>query len=156
MISIKQAENKNEIETAKKLFLEYANWLNFDLCFQGFDKELDELPGKYAPPDGRLYLLHDESKIAGCIALRKLDESICEMKRLYIKPEFRGKGHSKLLVKKIIDDAKIIGYKKMRLDTIGDKMKEAISLYRSFGFYEIDAYYHNPQKGVVYMELVIK
>jgi putative acetyltransferase len=148
-----QALTKEEIEAAKSLFLEYANWLEFDLCFQGFDKELAELPGKYSPPKGRLYLLKADDKYAGCVALREIDDGISEMKRLYTKPEFRGRGYGLRMCKKLIEEAKLIGYKKMRLDTIGDKMKDALGLYKLLGFVEIEAYYKNPQPGVVYMEL---
>ncbi len=153
MAELIQASTKEEIEIAKSLFIEYANWLEFDLCFQGFDKELAELPGKYSPPKGRLYLLKTDNKYAGCIALREIGEGISEMKRLYIKPEYRCRGFGIRMCKKLIAEAKLIGYKKMRLDTIGDKMKDALGLYKLLGFVEIEAYYKNPQPGVVYMEL---
>ncbi len=156
MVELIQAGSIEEIDAAKILFLEYANWLEFDLCFQGFDKELAELPGKYAPPKGRLYLLKDDGNYAGCIALREIDTGISEMKRLYVKPELRGKGFGILMANKLIEDAKQIGYEKMRLDTIGDRMKEALTLYKSLGFYEIEPYYDNPQLGVVYMELDLR
>jgi ribosomal protein S18 acetylase RimI-like enzyme len=151
-----QASTKEEIEIIRKLFLEYADWLGFELCFQGFDEELASLPGKYAPPKGRLYLLKENENYAGCIALREIDEGISEMKRLYVKPEYRGRGYGNLMCKKLIEDAKAIGYKKMRLDTIGERMKSAYALYKSFGFYEIEPYNYNPQPGVVYMELELK
>jgi len=155
MAELVLATNGIEIETARKLFLEYGSWLGFDLCFQGFDKELAELPGKYAPPSGRLYLLKENNEYSGCIGLREIEPGICEMKRLYVKPEHRGKGYGKLLAQQIIKDAKAIGYDKMRLDTIGEKMKSAINIYYSLGFKEISAYYHNPHDGVVYMELYL-
>lgn len=154
MIDIIQASSEIEIESMRELFLEYASWLGFDLCFQDFDEELAGLPGKYSPEKGgRLYLLIDDGKSAACIALRKIEEGICEMKRLYVKPEYRGRKYGNLLAKKIIDDAKELGYKKMRLDTIGSKMTSAMEIYKSLGFYEIEAYYYNPQPGVNYMEL---
>jgi putative acetyltransferase len=156
MVELIQASSSEEIEAAKMLFLEYANWLEFDLCFQGFDKELAELPGKYAPPKGRLYLLKENGNYASCIALREIGSGISEMKRLYVKPVYRGKGFGILMAKKLIEAAKQIGYEKMRLDTIGSKMKEALTLYKSLGFVEIDAYYDNPQQDVVYMELDLK
>lgn len=156
MAEIIQVSSNQEIETVKTLFLEYATWLGFELCFQGFDEELATLPGKYAPPNGRLYIVQDDDKIAGCIALREFKTGISEMKRLYVKPEFRGKGIGNIMVEKVIQDAIEIGYKKMLLDTIGDKMSSAIKIYKSFGFKEIPAYYKNPEKGVVYMELDLK
>ncbi len=155
MAELIQASTKQEIEVAKSLFLEYANWLEFDLCFQGFDKELAELPGKYSPPKGRLYLLKDKNNYAGCIALREIADGISEMKRLYVRPEFRGKGYGLLMCNRLIEEAKLIGYKKMRLDTIGERMKKALGLYKALGFIEIESYYDNPQAGVVYMELDI-
>jgi len=154
LIEIIQPHNDSDIQSVKELFLEYASWLGFDLCFQGFDEELAGLPGKYSPENGgRLYLLKDDGKTAACIALRKIEDGICEMKRLYVKPEFRGKHYGILLANKVIDEAKELGYKRMRLDTIGSKMKSAMALYKSLGFYEIEAYYYNPQPGVNYMEL---
>jgi len=152
-IVIYDAVTETDIFTVKELFNEYAKSLNFDLCFQGFDEELNELPGKYSPPDGILLLVKYDEKIAGCIALRKLETSICEMKRLFVRPDFRGHGIGKILCNELISRAKQIGYKKMRLDTIKEQMKDAIKLYKSYGFYEIKSYYHNPQEGVVYMEL---
>jgi len=147
------ASSPQQISEVKSLFLEYADWLGFSFCFQGFEEELATLPGKYAPPQGRLYLVVIDHKSAGCIGIRKIAERICEMKRLYVKPEARGLGIGKKLVELVINDAKNIGYKKMRLDTIAEKMKEAQKLYKSSGFYEIQPYYYNPIEGVVYMEL---
>ncbi|MGB9721631.1 MAG: GNAT family N-acetyltransferase [bacterium] len=144
-----------QISIVRELFKEYASGLGFDLCFQNFDKELAELPGDYASPDGRLILAVNDGKIAGCVALRKLAVNICEMKRLYVKPEFRGMGIGKKLVKFIIDEAKKIGYSYMKLDTV-PAMKEAIALYRSMGFYEIEAYRENPIEGAKFMELKLK
>ncbi|HEY3250180.1 MAG TPA: GNAT family N-acetyltransferase [Ignavibacteria bacterium] len=152
-ILIYEAITENDIAEIKKLFIEYAESLNFDLCFQGFDKELNSLPGKYSPPEGFLLLAELNNKIAGCIALRKLERDICEMKRLYVRPEFRGHNIGKLLCDELIKKAKSKGYKKMRLDTISHQMRSAIKLYKSYGFYEIPAYYHNPQEGVIFMEL---
>jgi ribosomal protein S18 acetylase RimI-like enzyme len=152
-IIIYEASTKNDIEEAKSLFIEYAKSLDFDLCFQGFDEELETLPGKYSLPEGIIYLAKLNDRIAGCIALRKLEDGICEMKRLYVRPDCRGHKLGKLLCDKLIDKAMVMGYKKMRLDTISHLMKDAIKLYKSYGFYEIPAYYDNPQEGVVYMEL---
>ena len=153
LYKIIQASGKEHINEVKTLFLEYANWLGFSFCFLGFDEELASLPGKYAQPEGRLYLAKSNNIFAGCIGLRKIADGICEMKRLYVKPEARGLGIGKKLVELVISDAKNIGYKKMRLDTLAEKMKEAQKLYKSSGFYEIEAYYNNPIEGVVYMEL---
>jgi len=150
------AVNDQDFSETKKLFTEYAESLNFDLCFQGFDIELANLPGKYAPPDGFILLAEYESKIAGCIALRKLEDGICEMKRLFVRPEFRGFGIGKKLCDELILRAKNMGYSKMRLDTIKKQMKEAIKLYKSYGFYEIEPYYNNPQEGVMYMQLSLQ
>jgi putative acetyltransferase len=141
------------IEIIRLLFIEYQQWLNFSLCFQGFDKELAELPGKYAPPKGRLYLAEHEGLTAGCIAMRPMDEDgVCEMKRLYVKEEFRGKKFGRMLVEKILADAKAIGYHTMRLDTL-QRMETARTLYTKLGFKVILAYYNNPMEEVVYMEI---
>jgi len=145
-------ESKEQLASIKELFIEYAKSLGFSLCFQDFDKELAGLPGEYAPPDGRLILALDDTDAIGCIALRKLDEGICEMKRLYVKPSARGNGLGKLLVNALIDEAKKIGYTKMRLDTV-PKMKEAIDLYLKIGFKEIKPYRENPIEGALYMEM---
>jgi len=155
VINIIHVETKDQVSIIRELFIEYATSLGFSLCFQNFDKELAELPGDYSLPLGRLILALDENKPIGCIALRKLDEGICEMKRLYVKPSARGKGLGKLLVKTVIDEAIKIGYKKMRLDTV-PQMKEAIDLYRSIGFYEIESYRENPIEGALYMEMKLK
>lgn len=146
------AESEEHILIIKKLFNEYASGLDFDLDFQDFDKELAELPGEYAPPEGRLLLALSEKEAVGCVALRKFAPCICEMKRLYIRPHFRGKGIGRELVKIIILEGKKIGYKKMLLDTV-PSMKEAIALYRSIGFHEIPPYRNNPVEGAVFMEL---
>jgi putative acetyltransferase len=132
--------------------MEYAKSLNFDLCFQGFDKELHTLPGEYSPPEGRLLLAEYEDTIIGCIALRKLENGICEMKRLYIQPEYRNLGIGRTLTEILITEARLIGYAKMRLDTI-PSMKEAKKLYRVLGFKEINPYRFNPIPGALYMEL---
>jgi ribosomal protein S18 acetylase RimI-like enzyme len=155
MLSFVQAETEEQFEEVRELWREYAAWLEVDLCFQNFEKELNELPGRYAPPQGRLLLALSDEKLAGCIALREIGEGICEMKRLYVRPEFRGQRIGRELTTLLIEEARKIGYARMRLDTLPLKMKEAAIVYRSFGFTEIEPYYHNPYEGVVYMELVL-
>ena len=148
-----QAQSSEEIEQARQLFKEYAAWLEIDLCFQNFEKELADLPGDYATPNGRLLLAYDDNESAGCVALRKIDDGICEMKRLFVRDKFRGQGLGRSLIDAIISEAKDIGYKRMRLDTLPPKMNDAIALYRSFGFKEIKPYYKNPVPGAMFMEL---
>lgn len=152
-IKIISAIAPEQIETIRTLFTEYQRWLNFSLCFQGFDQELAQLPGKYAAPGGRLYIADYHNKTAGCIALRPMkDDGVCEMKRLFVREEFRGQGIGKILAEKILEDAKEIGYHTMRLDTL-QRMETARALYKKLGFVTIPAYYNNPMEEVVYMEL---
>ena len=155
VLRIVTAETSQQIETIRELFLEYAKSLNFDLCFQGFDKELESLPGKYAAPDGRLLLAFYEKKIAGCVALWKVSDQVCEMKRLWVRPEFRGQKIGRELAEFVIEQARLIGYSKMKLDTI-DSMTAAIKLYVSLGFKSTSAYRYNPVEGAEYMELDLK
>mgnify|MGYP001348913466 FL=1 len=143
------------IEEIRKLFLEYARSLEIDLDFQDFETELNTLPGKYQPPDGALILALVEGREAGCIALRKISKDICEMKRLYVRDEYRGLGLGKKLVGMIIDEAVNKNYQYMRLDTL-PTMKSAQSLYLSFGFYDIEPYVYNPIQGTRFMELKLK
>ncbi|MBC7899603.1 MAG: GNAT family N-acetyltransferase [Saprospiraceae bacterium] len=152
MYKIVQAESLPQIDEARSLFREYEAWLGLDLCFQGFEEELQNLPGKYAQPDGRLYLASLNDDLAGCIALRKIGGGICEMKRLYLNENARGKGLGNLLIEKLIDEARIVGYTKMRLDTYPLKMAKAVKLYESHGFRLIESYYDNPHEGVLFME----
>lgn len=142
-----------QIETTRQLFREYEKWLDMDLCFQSFEEEMQNLPGKYSPPDGRLYLGLTDGQAVGCIALRKIGDGICEMKRLYLTDAARGHGLGKKLIEKVIADAREIGYAKMRLDTYPPKMGKAVGLYESHGFRSIESYYDNPHEGVLYMEL---
>jgi len=151
-MEIIRAQSIKEIEHARALFKEYAAWLEIDLCFQNFDKELAGLPGDYAPPTGCLLLAIEGKRIAGCAALRKIGDGICEIKRLFVRPEFRGKGLGRKLAEAIIEEAKQIGYQRMRLDTLPPKMNEAIELYRSLGFKEIGPYCNNPVPGAKFME----
>ena len=148
-----QAQSPEEIEIARELFREYAAGLNIDLCFQNFDQEVDGLPGNYAPPRGRLLLAIEDQQVAGCIALRRYDDGACAMKRLYVRPEFRGQGLGKKLVTTLIDVARQSGYARILLDTLPGKMDEAIALYRLLGFREIAPYYNNPVEGALFMEL---
>lgn len=141
------------IDEIRDLFLEYARSLDFDLCFQSFDKELLELPGPYAPPRGRLILCRVDGSPAGCIAVKPIGDEVCEMKRLFVRPHFRGKGIGFKLASQLIEDARRIGYSAMRLDTIAGKMAPAIALYRSLGFKEIPPYYDNPIPNAAYFEL---
>ncbi len=151
--TIAQAESGEHIAQARELFEEYARSLGFSLCFQNFDKELAALPGDYAPPDGRLLLAECEGKLAGCVALHRLDPGICEMKRLYLRPQFRGRGAGRLLAERVIAEARNMGYRKMRLDTVEPVMKDAVAMYRRLGFREIAPYRANPMAGAMYMEL---
>lgn len=155
MITIEQAETAEQIDTARELFREYETSMDLDLCFQGFETELAELPGKYTLPNGRLLIAYSGKDPAGCIALRDLGESTCEIKRLYVRSGFRGQRIGLQLVERVIADARLIGYSKMRLDTAPDKMGKAVQLYESHGFREIPAYYDNPHPGVMYMELTL-
>lgn len=151
---IYQANSDEDIQRARGLFEEYATGIGISLCFQNFDKELKNLPGDYAPPDGRLLLATDDAQqLAGCIALRKLEPGVCEMKRLFLRPAYRGQGLGKLLVESIIDEARKLGYTRMRLDTLPGRMDKAIALYESIGFVEIGPYCENPVEGAKFMEL---
>ncbi len=150
MVKIVQAESPENLQQARGLFGEYAASLGISLCFQDFASELAGLPGDYAPPYGRLLLAREEGQIVGCVALRRSDAGICEMKRLYVRPACRGKGVGRELATAIIAEARRIGYAKMRLDAL-PSMKEAIALYQSLGFRPIEPYRPNPIEGAIYM-----
>jgi putative acetyltransferase len=156
MLTILQAEMPDQITTVRELMMEYATWLEFNLCFQGFEEELRTLPGKYAAPRGRLLLASWDNQIAGLGALRPLsDDDVCEMKRLYVRPAFRGHNIGRILARKLISDACAIGYRSMRLDTVPGKMDQAIALYRELGFKEMAPYYNSPVDKTLFMELML-
>lgn len=146
------AQSEAQIELVYELFREYQQSLDINLCFQNFEQELLSLPGKYEYPRGRLYLLVKNACALGCVALRPIDETSCEMKRLCIRPAFRGQGWGQLAVEKIIAEAQSSGYKKMFLDTLPG-MQSAITLYKKNGFKETAAYCFNPVCGAIYMVL---
>ena len=154
-LSLRQAESPAQIVQVRELFLEYAESLGFSLCFQNFDRELAGLPGDYAPPDGRLLVAEYRSQLAGCVALHKLEAGICEMKRLYLRPQLRGRGVGRALAESVIAEARTIGYRKMRLDTVAPVMPNAVAMYRRLGFVEIEPYRPNPIDGALYMELTL-
>ncbi len=153
--SIQQGVTPTQIAQARELFLEYSKSLGFSLCFQNFDQELAGLPGDYAPPGGRLLLADFQGEVAGCVALHKIETEVCEMKRLYIRTKFRGRGLGRILAEAIIAEARQIGYLRMRLDTVGPVMKDAVAMYRKLGFREIAPYRANPMAGTLYLELTL-
>jgi ribosomal protein S18 acetylase RimI-like enzyme len=155
MLEISQAETPERLAEARQLFGEYADSLGFDLGFQGFDEELAGLPGDYAPPRGRLLLAIHDGRTAGCVALRDLGEGICEMKRLFVRPGFRGLRIGHALATAVIAEAREIGYERMRLDTV-PAMAQARALYVSLGFREIPPYRFNPIPGTAFLELDLR
>jgi putative acetyltransferase len=152
-VAVREASTGTDFAQVRELFLEYARSLGFSLCFQDFDQEVARLPGKYAPPEGRLLLAEVQAQTAGCIGLRPLEPGICEMKRLYVRPEFRGKRIGLVLAQRVIIDARAIGYTRMRLDTVPSTMADAVMLYKRLGFAEIAPYCENPIAGALYLEL---
>ncbi len=154
MIRIIQATAGDRLAIARGLFKNYAASLDFDLDFQDFEQELNDLPGDYAPPQGQILIARLKEETAGCVALRKFDQSCCEMKRLYVRPEFRGLGVGKALVDAIIAEAREAGYAAMRLDTV-PSMGTARTLYKTLGFKEISPYRFNPVEGTAFLELTL-
>lgn len=155
MLKIFPVETDKDLEIVKRLFIEYADSLGFDLSFQNFDEELANLPGDYAPPTGCLLLAKYKDQPAGCVALRKLSDGICEGKRLYVRPQFRGLKIGRKLVEAIIAEARRIGYSSIRGDTV-PSMQIAQALYASLGFKEIEPYCRNPVEGAKFIELKLK
>jgi ribosomal protein S18 acetylase RimI-like enzyme len=154
VLRILEIKTKGDLFEVRNLFEEYADSLGIDLDFQGFDEELAELPGEYGSPDGCLLLALWKGQVAGCVALRKFSPGICEMKRLYTKPQFRGLGIGRALCEEVIGWARRLGYERMRLDTL-PSMEEAKGLYSSLGFREIEPYRFNPVEGASFMELTL-
>lgn len=152
MIEIDQADGPDDVGSARELFEEYQTALGVDLGFQRFAAEVAGLPGDYAPPRGRLLLARVDGELAGCIALRPLDDDECEMKRLYVRPSYRATGLGRLLAERLIDEARAIGYRRMCLDTL-PSMERAQRLYASLGFHEIPPYRFNPVDGTRYLGL---
>ena len=152
MLELKEAKTKKDMDLVRTLFREYSDALGVDLCFQGFEQELAGLPGKYASPEGRLYIAFVGDQPGGCVGLRKIAEGIAEMKRLYVRPLFRGQGIGRQLVLALVKDCRQLGYSRMRLDTL-PSMKRALELYRAMGFRPIDPYTENPVPGAMFLEL---
>lgn len=150
-LMVNNIEQRDNLANIKELFIEYAESLGVDLSFQGFEDELNNLPGKYAEPEGCIILASVEDAPAGCVALRKINNEICEMKRLYVKSQFRSLGLGKKLANSIIEKARELGYDYVRLDTL-PTMKRAQEMYREMGFYEIEPYIYNPVEGTKYLE----
>jgi putative acetyltransferase len=149
---IHQPTTEAEVEVVRALFLEYAAWLRIDLCFQGFSEELAGLPGAYAPPRGRLLVAACDQNVVGCVGLRPLNDTVCEMKRLFVRPAYQGRGLGRALAEGVIREAKTIGYSSMVLDTL-PSMTGAIRLYETLGFVRRSAYYDTPLLETIFMEL---
>jgi ribosomal protein S18 acetylase RimI-like enzyme len=154
MIKLAQAKLPDDESVVRELFLEYAASLPFSLRFQNWEHELAHLAEEYGSPTGCLILATEADNLAGCVALRRISESVCEMKRLYVRPGYRGLGLGRRLAQVILDEARKLQYQRMVLDTV-PQMIEAIALYRALGFREIPAYRHNPVPGALYFEIAL-
>ncbi|UCE99584.1 MAG: GNAT family N-acetyltransferase [Planctomycetota bacterium] len=155
MLKIYPVETDEDLEAVRTLLVEYVDSLDFDLVFQNFEEELRNLPGEYAPPEGCLLLAKYKDQPAGCVALRKLSDGICEGKRLYVRPQFRGLKIGRKLMESIIAEARRIGYSSIRGDTV-PSMQIAQALYASLGFREIEPYCRNPVEGAKFLELKLE
>jgi len=151
---VRRADSPADVALARPLFEEYQKALGISLCFQNFDEELATLPGAYAPPAGRLLLAFQGGEPAGCVALRKIGEEICEMKRLWVRPAFQGKGLGRRLAVTILEEARAAGYRRVRLDTL-PSMRAAQALYLSLGFLDIPPYNDHPIEGTRFMEATL-
>ena len=151
-VAVTQANSPTDMEHVRALFVEYQQWLAVDLCFQSFDEELLSLPGAYAPPRGRLLLAREGEAVAGTVGMWPLGADVVEMKRLYVRPPWRGRGLGRRLAGAIVGEAKAAGYARMRLDSL-ERLVAARTLYESMGFARIPAYYDNPLDGVLFMQL---
>jgi ribosomal protein S18 acetylase RimI-like enzyme len=153
MADVVQASAKESLAQVAELFREYADWLAIDLCSDNIEREVSDSPGLYGPPDGCLLLARQDGQAVGCVALRRFDDDKCEMKRLYVRPAFIGLGIGRALATAIIEEARRLGYRKMRLDSVASRMTEAVALYRSLGFREIPPYGDHPEGCTLFMEL---
>jgi len=151
-VELRQVEQEQEYAILRELITEYAVWLGADLSFQNLETELTSLPSMYGPPAGRARIATLGGNVLGCVAVRSLGDDVCEMKRLWVRPHGRGRGTGSKLAGQIIADARELGYRRMRLDTLST-MTPAMTLYRSLGFTECEPYYHNPLPNVVYFEM---
>jgi len=155
MIEVLRATSESQFRHVAELLREYARWLGIATCGGRIEAELTPLPGVYGPPGGVLLVALEDGQVAGCVALRELEAGICEMKRLYVRPPFRGHGVGRKLVQELMDRARALGYRKMRLDTIDDRMAVAVALYRSVGFTEVSAYGRHVSECTTFLELTL-
>jgi putative acetyltransferase len=153
-ILIQRADSPAGIEAARALFVEYQKAIGVDLCFQSFEQEVAGLPGVYSPPAGRLFVAFAGESAAGCVALRRIADGVGEMKRLYVRPAFRGLALGRRLAEHLLSEARAIGYSRVRLDTL-PSMKAAQALYVSLGFADIPPYNDHPIEGTRFMELFL-
>lgn len=148
----RQAASSADVDLARTLFEEYQSGLGISLCFQNFDAELASLPGAYLPPSGALLVAFVDGEPAGCVALRWLEDGVCELKRLWVRPAFRGTGLGRCLVESVLGEARKAGYRAVRLDTL-PSMRAAQALYESLGFVDIPPYNDHPIEGTRFMEV---